>query len=127
MSGKATTSADDGLEDITGGSIPRCYIVLPKFAYSSFFFPILFFASPRSVCLWPLCVGFVVLDPPPGQHSTAAGLLFVVGFLSLTPFCLLAFRLVFLRRPYVGPSAGHTLGLIVPANSNLVLGTRPAP
>ena len=30
-------------------------------------------------------------------------------------------------RPSVGPSTGRIIGLIVPANGNLVLGTRPAP
>ena len=50
----------------------------------------------------------------------------VVSSLSLLSFRLLAFRSVFLWRPYVSPSAGHMRRLIVPENSNLVLGTWPA-
>ena len=53
--------------------------------------------------------------------------MYVVIFLFLPSTCPLAFRLGFLWRPYVDPSAGHIIRLVVEANSNLVLGIRPAP
>ena len=68
-----------------------------------------------------------VLDPPTGHR--AARCVFVVINSSVSPpsYCLVAFRLVFLWRPCVGPSAGHIIRLIVPADSYFVVGTRPAP
>ena len=56
------------------------------------------------------------------------GLLFLFFSPVSLPSSCLVFRLVFSCRPSVGPSAGHIVGLIVPANSNLVpsgLGLRP--
>ena len=48
-------------------------------------------------------------------------------YLYLASSRLLAFRLVFSWGPYGDPSARHTIRQIVAPNSNLVLGTRPAP
>ena len=95
------------------------FVLFFRFCSRFFLFP----TPPRWVCLCPFSV---VLDPPTG-HTTARFLL-VVGSLSLpSSCCLLAFRLIFLRRPYVGSSARPIIGLIVPASSNLVLVIRPAP
>ena len=63
-------------------------------------------------------------------HQLDNGLLVSVCsliFLSLPSYCLIAFCLVFLWRPDVGPSAGHIIRLTIPANSYLVLATRPGP
>ena len=79
---------------------------------------------PWSICLCPLCVACVVPDPPTGHRTVRFWP--VVSSLSLPSSCIFAFRLVFLWCPYVGQSAGHIIPLIIPANSNLVVGRRPA-
>lgn len=84
------------------------------------------FSPPWSVCLCALCPLCVVVDPPP-VHRAAHFSFAVSSAVSLPSFRLLAFRLVFLWRPYVCPSARHIIGLIAPANSDLVLGNRPTP
>ena len=66
-----------------------------------------------------LCLGLSCCPwPPPGHRN--AGLVFVFSALSLPSFSFLVFRLVLTCRPSVGPSTGRIMGLIVPANSNLV-------
>lgn len=64
-----------------------------------------------------LCASCVVYDPPAGYWTA----LFLVNYSSSSPpSSCLVFRLVFSGRPCVGPSAGHIIELIVPANSDLV-------
>ena len=78
------------------------------------------------VCLCPLSVDCDVLDPPTGDGTACFLFVVIKSSLSLPSHCLLTFRLIS-GGPCVGSSAGRILGLIVPANRNLVLGTRHAP
>ena len=84
--------------------------------------------SSVSAFLWVSCV---VLAPPAGHRIVGSVFcsFFYIRFSGLLLLLIFfrAFRLVLSCRPSVGPS-GHIMGLIVPANSNLVpsgFGLRP--
>ena len=66
-------------------------------------------------------VSCVVLGSPAGHRTSCV---FATSSLSLPSSCAV-FRLGFLRHPSVVPSAGHVVGLIVPANSNVVSSDSP--
>ena len=80
-----------------------------------------------SISAFPL-VSCVVLAPPAG-HKTACLVFRPLCRCSLLLFYFfLVFHLVLSCRPSVGPSPRHIVGLVVPADSNLVpsgLGLRP--
>ena len=89
------------------------------------FFPIIFSPLPLGPSVSVLfCVGCVVLDPLTGHRI--ARFLFAVSSLSLPSSGPLAFRLVLLVTSLGWSIAGQIIELIVPANSDLVLGTRSA-
>ena len=82
-------------------------------------------------------VSCVVLAPPAGHRNTClefralcrCSLVLYQVFLVLLFFYSVAFRLVLPYRPSVGPLPRHIVGLVVPADSNLVssgLGLRSA-
>ena len=103
----------------------RVCFVFSDFCFSRHYYYFYFCPStsafPRISC--------VVVAPPAGHRNV--GLVFWFRFRCFLLYFsfFLASRLVLSCRPSVGPSHGHIIRLIVPANSNLVrsgLGLRPA-
>ena len=109
--------------------LPYCYTCVTLSLLFLHLFPILmtyFFSPPwfrlflSSLCRW--CRPW----PTNWTQDCSFSVCCYYSCLSLPTFCRLVFRLVFLWSPHVGPSARRIIGLIVPANSNLVLGTQGA-
>ena len=68
-----------------------------------------------------LLVSRAILGPPAGHKLDIVQDCWFRFQAVSPPFSCLVFRLVFPCRPSVGPSTGFIIGLVIPANSNLVL------